>query len=43
MGLQRRVGDVLLGIDFQITQGVPPEYRSVEAVLSVGFALDQGD
>jgi hypothetical protein len=43
LGLQRRAGDVLLGIDFQIRQGVPAGYRSVDAFLSVGFFLDQGE
>ena len=43
LGLQRRAGNVLLGVDFQIRQGVPADYRSVEALLSVGFFLDQGE
>lgn len=43
MGLQRQIGDVSLGVDFQIRRGVPAEYRSVEALLSAGIVLDQGD
>jgi hypothetical protein len=43
MGLQRQVGDMLLGIDLQLRQGVPAEYRSVGAFLFMAFVLDQGD
>jgi hypothetical protein len=43
MGLQRQVGDALLGIDLQLRQGVPGDYRSVGAFLFVAFVLDQGD
>jgi hypothetical protein len=43
LGLQRQVRGVLLGLDFQIQQGVPMQYRSLTGVLSVGFFLDQGD
>lgn len=42
MGLEYRVDNVLLGLDLHIRQGVPAEYRSVSAFLSVGFLLDQG-
>lgn len=43
MGLQRQVGDALLGIDLQLRQGVPAEYRSVGAFLFMAFVLDRGD
>jgi hypothetical protein len=43
LGLEYRAGDVLLGFEFQMRQGVPADYRSVEALLSVGFYLDHGE
>jgi hypothetical protein len=43
MGLEYRVGNVVLGLDLHIRQGVPGEYRSVSGILSVGFFLDQGE
>lgn len=42
-GLEYRAGDVLLGLEFQMRQGVPADYRSVAALLSVGRFLDQGE
>jgi hypothetical protein len=42
-GLERQVGDMLLGIEFQVRQGVPADYRSVSVLLSWGCFLDQGD
>lgn len=43
LGLQYQARDVLLGIDFQMRQGVPGGYRSVDVFLSVGFFLHQGE
>jgi hypothetical protein len=43
LGLQYRAGGVLLGLDLHLRQGVPADYRSVEAALSVGFCLDRGE
>jgi hypothetical protein len=43
LGTLRRIRGVMLGIDFQMRQGVPAEYRSVVVLLSAGFPLDQGD
>jgi hypothetical protein len=40
LGVQRQLGDVLLGLDVQMRQGVPADYRSVDVVLSVGCFLD---
>jgi hypothetical protein len=37
MGLEYRADNVLLGLDLHVRQGLPAEYRSVSAVLSVGF------
>ncbi len=42
-GLHRRAGDVLLGLDFQIRRGGPDDYRSVAALWTVGYFLDQGE
>jgi hypothetical protein len=41
LGLQRQVGTVLLGVDFQMRQGIPADYRSVTVFLSVGVFLDK--
>jgi hypothetical protein len=43
MGLEYRAGDLLLGLDLHIRQGLPADYRSVAALLSVGCFLDQGE
>jgi hypothetical protein len=43
LGLEHRAGNVLLGLDLHVRQGVPAEYRSVSVVLSLGFFLDRGD
>ena len=43
LGLQYQARNVLLGLDFQVRQGVPADYRSVEAVLSVGCFLNLGE
>jgi hypothetical protein len=43
LGLQRQIGDVFLGIDIQMRQGIPFHYRSVDAFLSVGYVLDRGE
>jgi hypothetical protein len=43
MGLEHRAGNLLLGLDFQVRQGVPAEYRSVTWLLSAGYILDQGE
>jgi hypothetical protein len=40
LGLQYRAGDVLLGLELHMRQGVPADYRSVEALWSVGCYLD---
>jgi hypothetical protein len=40
MGLRRQVGDVLLGIDAQMRQGAPTDYRSMSVLLSAGVFLD---
>lgn len=42
LGFEHRRGDMLLGIELQVRQGVPGEYRSVGAFLSAGYFLDQG-
>lgn len=41
LGLQYRARRVLLGLDFQMRQGVPAGYRSVAALLSVGCFLEK--
>ncbi|HWN71875.1 MAG TPA: hypothetical protein VNM90_29755 [Haliangium sp.] len=43
LGLQYQARNVLLGVDFQVRQGVPMDYRSVDVLLSVGFVLDRGE
>lgn len=43
MGLQYRVSKILLGLDFQVRQGGPDNYRSISAFWSVGCLLDQGE
>ena len=43
MGLAYRTGDVLLGLELHVRQGVLTGYRSVSGILSAGFFLDQGD
>jgi hypothetical protein len=43
MGLEYRVGDMLLGLELHARQGVPADYRSMAALLSVGCFLDQED
>lgn len=43
MGLEYRAGDLLLGLELHVRQGVPNDYRSVGWFLSVGFFLDQGE
>lgn len=43
MGLEYRAGDLLLGVELHIRQGVPASYRSVAALLSVGFFLERED
>lgn len=43
MGLQYQAGPMLLGLDFQVRQGVPADYRSVTAVVSVGCFLNAGE
>jgi hypothetical protein len=43
MGLQRRARDFLLGLDFQMRQGGPDDYRSVAALWTVGYFLDRGE
>jgi hypothetical protein len=43
MGLEYRIGDVLLGLELHLRQGVPVEYRSTAVSLSVGIPLDQGE
>lgn len=42
LGFEHRRGDMLLGFEFQMRQGVPAEYRSMGAFLSAGYSLDQG-
>jgi hypothetical protein len=41
MGFEHRRGDMLLGIDLQVRQGVPGEYRSVGMLLSWGYFWDK--
>ncbi len=41
MGLGYRTRKVLLGLELHVRQGVPDDYRSVAALLSVGCFLDQ--
>jgi hypothetical protein len=43
LGLEYRIGDVLLGFELQMRQGMPADYRSVTGFLSVGFYLDHGE
>lgn len=43
LGIQRRIGDAFLGLDIQMRQGIPADYRSVDAFLSVGYVLDRGE
>lgn len=43
MGVQYRARDVLLGVEFRVLQGGPDEYRSIEALLTVGRFLSRGD
>ena len=43
MGLQYRVRDLLLGLDFQFRQGWPDDYRSMGVFWTVGRFLDQGE
>jgi hypothetical protein len=40
LGLEYRTGDVSLGLELHIRQGLPDDYRSISAVLSAGFFLD---
>ena len=42
-GLEYRTGDLFLGIDLHVRQGVLAGYRSVDALMSVGSYLDQGE
>ena len=43
LGLEYRVSNLLLGLELHLRQGVPTNYHSVAALLSVGFFLDQGE
>lgn len=43
VGLAYRSGDMLLGLELHVRQGVPAEYRSVSVSLSAGFFLDPGE
>ncbi len=43
MGLEYRAGNLLLGVELHVRQGVPADYRSVSWLVSVGFVLDQGE
>ena len=43
IGLQYRVRDVLLGVEFQARQGSPNDYHAVEVIWTVGYFLDQGE
>ncbi len=43
MGFEHRRKDMLIGILFQVRQGIPAEYRSVTMLLSWGVLLDQGE
>jgi hypothetical protein len=40
LGLQRRIGDLLLGVDFQLREGGPDGYHSVGVFWGVGGYLD---
>ena len=43
LGLEYQAGNLLLGLDLHVRQGVPADYRSVAALLSVGYFLDRGE
>jgi hypothetical protein len=43
LGLEYRAGDMLLGLELHVRQGLPAEYRSVGAFLSAGLFLDRGE
>jgi hypothetical protein len=43
LGLEYRARDVLLGLELHVRQGVPDDYHSVGALLSVGFPVDWGE
>ena len=43
IGLQYRVRDVSLGVEFQARQGSPNDYHAVEVFWTVGYFLDQGE
>jgi hypothetical protein len=43
IGLEHRAGNLLLGLELHLRQGVPEDYRSMAALLSVGYVLDQGE
>jgi hypothetical protein len=42
IGLHRRIGDVLLGLDVQVRRGGPDDYHSMTALWTVGYFLDPG-
>lgn len=42
MGLEYRMANLAVGLELHVRQGLPAEYRSVSALLSVGWSLDQG-
>jgi hypothetical protein len=43
LGLEYRVGNVSMGLELHVRQGVPADYRSVAGLLSVGCFLDRGE
>jgi hypothetical protein len=43
MGLQYRARAVSFGAEFQVRHGGPDEYRSVVALWTVTYSLDQGE
>lgn len=40
IGLHRRIGDVLLGLDVQVRRGGPDDYHSMTALWTVGYFLE---
>lgn len=42
IGLHRRIGDVLLGLEVQVRRGGPDDYYSMTALWTVGYFLEPG-
>ncbi len=43
IGLERRAGGILVGLDFQVRQGGPDGYHSAAMLWTVGCVLEQGE